>query len=454
MMIPYYQDRSLTVYCGNAIEVLKKLPDGSVNCCVTSPPYWGLRDYGIPPTIWDGDPGCSHEWEESPVPSGSGNGMSFRRDKKAWFKRNGRQPGFCVRCGAWCGNLGLEPTPELYVHHIVTIFREVWRVLRDDGTLWLNLGDSYASTKGSISGDYDRRQKGTGHRAFCKAQPNRFPCHGMKSKELVGIPWRVAFALRAGGWLLRRDIIWHKPNPMPESVKDRPTTAHEYIFLMSKKAQYYYDAESIKEPASPNTHARYARGRSDRHKFVDGGPGNQTIAKTFSHMVKKPSGWDANPGGHKNLSGRYPGVNPKAAQSAPLSKQNPSFATSVKDVVESRNKRSVWTVPTAPYKGPHYATFPPDLIVPCILAGCPQEGIVLDPFAGTGVTGMVAERLGRKSILIELNRDNMKLIMQRNRQTNFEIVSKDPAPANIPNRSSIPSDEGQTQYIVAGAGPK
>ena len=251
---------------GNCLDILPTLEEQSVHTCITSPPYWGLRDYG----------------EDD--------------------------------------QLGLESTPEEYVANMVQVFGEVKRVLRDDGTLWLNLGDSYG-----------------------------------KEKQLTGIPWRVALALQANGWILRQDIIWHKPNPMPESVTDRCTKAHEYIFLLSKNKKYYYDHEAIKENA--------------KSKFNGGGNKGRIGAE----------GWI----GHtENLD-------------------------------MTRNKRSVWTVNTKPYKGAHFATFPPDLIEPCILAGCPKGGIVLDPFAGAGTTGLVAKRFGCGLVGVELNPEYAEMARTR-----------------------------------------
>ena len=547
------------IICGNALTVLREMPDNLVNCVITSPPYWRLRDYGVE------------------------------------------------------GQLGLEKTPEEYVQKMVDLFREVRRVLRDDGTCWINLGDSYSSG-GIISNFTDcfnRVMEGgpvvIGHTAtigitaegvdvsldnkgfpygellslfgiervivkqrdndFCQvlytltdpcycwigvpalsvsrnmadleiifysgydisiiitehnsnsepklripavgsagagvdnkrsfaikepckpitevisdgetigdiasldATPKRLPniyfideavsfgnglnprsgdisnfritkatleqfnfsvpdsgfnvaVHGvshfytsnmygsfihynqlyhkaeqlsneMQSKQELGVPEMVKRALMRDGWICRSTIIWHKRNAMPESAKDRPTRAHEYLFLLSKSRKYYYDYKAIMEPASPDTHARYARGRSNNHKWADGGPGDQTIAKSFAHMLK-------------------PGVNPKAASStATGSRQNPSFSHAVKDVVEMRNKRTVWDVPTSPFKGPHYATFPPDLIKPCILAGCPEGGIVLDPFMGAGTTGVVAKFLERDYVGIELNPRDVEMAEDR-----------------------------------------
>jgi len=292
------------IYEGDSLEVLKTLPDESINCVVTSPPYWGLRDYGVE------------------------------------------------------GQFGLEKTPEEYVEKLVKIFREVRRVLRDDGTVWLNLGDSYAGSSGS-GGKTEKQVSNVGsfHGGGVRMSD------GLKPKDLVGIPWRVAFALQADGWYLRSDIIWHKPNPMPESVTDRPTKSHEYIFLLSKSKKYYYDVEAIREP------------HISSQKEID---------RQHSEGIK-----DTNYATSKNWSGGV-GYNENG-----------------------RNKRTVWTVNTKPYPEAHFAVFPEDLIVPCIKAGCPKDGIVLDPFIGSGTTAKVAQRLGRNWVGIELNPDYIKLANKR-----------------------------------------
>lgn len=295
---------------GDVRTMLATLPDQSVQTCATSPPYWGLRDYGAE------------------------------------------------------GQLGLEDTPDAYVTAMVGVFREVRRVLRDDGTLWLNLGDSYA-TQGGAHGGREDNQRGVGakrmHDAGGGDQAARRAPDGLKPKDLVGIPWMVAFALRADGWYLRCDIIWHKPNPMPESVTDRPTKAHEYLFLLSKSARYYYNWESIQEAGAIPAGTRAAKGGNVRSnlKDVNGRP---------------PEYWD------------YTG---------------------------KRNKRSVWTVNTQPYSGAHFATYPEDLITPCILAGSKEGDLVLDPFTGSGTTGAVAIRHRRNFIGVELNHAYVELARQR-----------------------------------------
>lgn len=290
------------IIIGDCLEVMKTLPEKSVQTCVTSPPYWGLRDYGVD------------------------------------------------------GQLGLEKTPDEYVSKMVNVFREVRRVLKDDGTLWLNLGDSYTGSANS-GGETTRT---------CQSQPNargkNLPAkhgHNLKPKDLVGIPWRVAFALQADGWWLRQDIIWHKPNPMPESVTDRCTKAHEYIFLLSKAERYYYDADAVKEESCKPS-------------------GVLTLVSS-----------EGKAGTLRNDEGRIHVSDGK------------------------RNRRSVWTVSTRPFKEVHFATYPPKLIEPCILAGSREGDTVLDPFNGAGTTGLVSCQHGREYIGIELNPDYVEIATRR-----------------------------------------
>jgi DNA modification methylase len=329
------------IIVGDVLEGLRTLPEKSVQTCVSSPPYWGLRDYGVE------------------------------------------------------GQIGLEATPDLFVRKIVAVYREVRRVLTDDGTIWVNLGDSYAGSWGAQSrGDFtpgtlegastketmlSARQikahpKGT-HTGNLKNTP------GLKQKDLVGIPWMVAFALRADGWYLRSDIIWHKPNPMPESVTDRPTKAHEYIFLLSKSERYFYDAEAILEPCSPNTHMRVLQNVAAQ------------IGSERAHAGGKTNG---------NMKAVVRDTR-KLAEAGSGTKNNDSFAASVVLPVHQRNKRSVWTVPTQSFKEAHFATYPEKLIEPCILAGSRPGDTVLDPFSGSGTTGAVACRHGRNYLGCELN---------------------------------------------------
>ncbi len=296
---------------GDCITEMKTLPDQSVHTCVTSPPYFGLRDYGTK------------------------------------------------------GQIGLEATPEAFVSRLVEVFREVRRVLRDDGTLWLNLGDSYANG--------GRKYRAPDKKARSAREMSVRPTDGAKPKDLLGVPWRVAFALQADGWYLRQDIIWHKPNPMPESVTDRCTKAHEYLFLLSKSPKYYFDSVAIKEESVDPA------GSAARYKGAFGDAKNE-------HFL--------------------------------ASDQVHTRSIGMREFDGKRNRRSVWTVTTKPYAGAHFATFPPDLIEPCILAGCPVGGTVLDPFGGSGTTAGVALKHGRRALLCEVNPDYGKLMPSR-----IELIS-------------------------------
>jgi DNA modification methylase len=328
--------------------------------CVTSPPYYGLRDYGTAKWI-GGNAGCDHVESEN-----KHGGQRADRNQEGYKKQ---YKDVCKKCNAVRedGQIGLEKTPEEYIAAMVEVFRCVWDVLEDNGTLWLNIGDSYngsggQGTKPNIMSK--EAAEGRGGKAI--------KVDGIKPKDLIGIPWMLAFALRADGWYLRQDIIWHKPNPMPESVQDRCTKAHEYIFLLSKSQKYYYDADAIKEAATESTSLR--------------------LAQDVENQI-----------GSDRVPGKTNG-NMKAVGS------------------ENRNKRSVWTVTTKPYAGAHFAVFPSDLIEPCIMAGAPVGGIVLDPFMGSGTTAQVAQDLGRQYLGCELNPEYELLQKKRLRQMSLELV--------------------------------
>lgn len=363
---------------GNVLETLKDVPACSVQCVVTSPPYYGLRDYGVD------------------------------------------------------GQIGLEPTPEAYVEQLVNVFREVRRVLKDDGTLWLNLGDSYWGGKGQSSQawstehqDRNTLQKSQ-HQITGKGETR--PTDGkhpvIKPKDLIGIPWMVAFALRADGWFLRQDIIWNKPNPMPESVTDRCTKAHEYIFLLTKSKVYYYDQDAIREPYAEASLPRALRGTSENNKWAEGAPGStaHTISqprKNVRKQFEKEHG-----GGGSGLKG-HSGY--KSADGRLL--VNPL----------GRNKWSVWEVPTVAYKEAHFATFPPDLIEPCILAGSKEGDTVLDPFNGSGTTGEVSIKHNRHYIGCELNPDYVSLSKRRLSKVQPYIPEQRLTPREPDKRDSSPS---------------
>lgn len=296
-----------TILCGDAMEQLRTLEAESVHTCVTSPPYYNLRDYGA------------------------------------------------------AGQIGMEGTPEEYIDKLVNVFREVRRCLRQDGTLWVNIGDTYAANRKYQVVETKGKRGNTFSGGI--AVPD-----GCKAKDLIGIPWLLAFALRADGWYLRQDLIWHKTNAMPESVRDRCTKAHEYIFLLSKSAHYYFDAEAIREPCGAKGNARTFRGG-----------GAYTGGRSFQNSARVER--ESN-GNTENKTGR-------------------------------RNRRSVWSIATGQFKAAHYATFQERLVEPCILAGCPEGGVVLDPFAGSGTTGVVAKRLRRHFVGVEINPEYWKMATDR-----------------------------------------
>jgi DNA modification methylase len=360
----------ITIRTGDCKNILRELPDESVHCVVTSPPYWGLRDYGT--AKWEGgDAACNHR-RFNGYASGLDGGTEAQ-DIGKLFKD------ICGKCGAHRidAQLGLEPDLHSYVAGMVEVFREVRRVLRKDGTLWLNLGDSYAST---TSGTGARGGSFASERAQWQGVATRkdIPI-GLKPKDLCGIPWRVAFALQQDGWYLRQDIIWSKPNPMPESVTDRCTKAHEYLFLLTKSERYYYDQEAIAEPVTDSTIERLSQPTLDQQEGSWRVPGKTNGAFKAARPRFGAPGGKAEIACGSLVSGKEYLANGK------------------------RNKRSVWEVTTQPFSEAHFATFPPALIKPCINAGCPAGGTVLDPFAGAGTTGLVADRLQRNAILIELN---------------------------------------------------
>ena len=306
-----------TIFCGDALNVLRTLPDNFVHCCITSPPYYALRDYGA------------------------------------------------------AGQIGREDTPAQYVARLTEVFSEVWRVLRPNGTLWLNIADTYCGT--GSKGDHLDPKNPSGRNGQCVSLAQRV--ENVKAKDMIGIPWMLAFSLRDSGWYLRNDIIWMKENPMPESVKDRCARCYEHIFLFSKSRKYHFDYKAISEPIAPATAERLKRGMKGGNKFGKAIPG-QAHVQTINR-----------PRGHGEITD---------AEINPL-----------------RNKRDVWTINTVPFKGGHYAAYPPKLVETCLLAGCPEDGIVLDPFLGSGTTAMVAKNMGRHYVGIELNPEFTELAYQR-----------------------------------------
>lgn len=351
------------ILVGDCIEQLKTLPDESIDCCVTSPPYYGLRDYGTGTWV-GGDPNCKHRGKPFAIRAHINQNCTGGNDIKNQqvyepFKK------VCPLCGAIREDkqIGLEETPEQCVEHLVEVFREVRRVLRKNGTLWLNIGDSYCNSNGYARASEKFQRKGRNDAPANDRDLKALHESGLKTKDLIGIPWMLAFALRADGWYLRQDIIWSKPNPMPESVRDRCTKSHEYMFLLSKSQRYYYDCDAIKEMAKTKP--------TKRNKHKEGYQADYTKGDRFS-----------------------PGERVYGADGF-------------------RNKRDVWSVPLRPLKEAHFATFPEKLIEPCVLAGCRQGGIVLDPFFGSGTTGVVALKHGRDFVGCELNPEYVEIAKRR-----------------------------------------
>jgi len=348
-----------TILFGDCKETLSEFAPQSARTCVTSPPYYGLRDYGTATWI-GGDPNCNHRRDSKVKAENCNTGHKNHNEMAgvgdAIYKT------VCPKCGAirQDSQIGLEETPEEYIESLVSVFRSVRDVLTDDGTLWVNLGDSYYNYRPGKGQSYPKQSVSKTKQDLpdeCNKRGNKLD--GLKEKDLIGIPWLFAFAMRNDGWYLRQDIIWHKPNPMPESVRDRCTKSHEYIFLFSKNRKYHYDNEAIKEPAK------------------DWGTRDRTNGKYHNE------GTGLQP--HSGLTKSYP----------------------------TKNKRSVWSVTVKPYKEAHFATYPPDLIEPCILAGSEEGDTVLDPFMGAGTTAAVAKSLNRHYIGCELNEDYGNLIQKR-----------------------------------------
>jgi DNA modification methylase len=387
---------TIQIFQGDCRAILAKLPAESVQTCVTSPPYYALRNYNGPPLIW-GQADCDHDFVQSrrytEQSAASARGESFHEagpeNSKRLKEARWRTDSTCAKCGAWKGQLGLEPTPEMFVTHLVEVFRHVWRVLKPDGTLWLNLGDSYAQSGGSNAG---LKVKG----------------EGLKQKDLIGIPWMTAFALRASGWYLRSDIIWSKPNCMPESVTDRVTRSHEYIFFLSKSDQYFYDAAAIRNPPSEALIKQIEQGYNGQATKDFIGTGVQDASETKSRII---NGYRKRVDKQRGHSRRHEDFNDRW-----------DAMTKEEQMLCGSNKRSVWTVAPANYPGAHFATWPPELIKPCILAGSPAGGTVLDPFAGSGTTGEVAIEYGRNFIGCELNDEYMPLIKDRLKQPGLMLV--------------------------------
>ena len=381
MIAPAFADPDATVYQGHVIDVLRELPEKSVQCCITSPPYYGLRSYQTPPQVWGGDESCEHEWgDEIPGDARGGSGPGRKNGSAMTYARALPKGNFCLRCHAWRGELGQEPTLALYLDHLVSVFEAVKRVLRDDGTLWVNIGDSYVSNGRQQVGRHDEHPDAIArrHERFGTGRPKaltggndrtwREADPGLKAKDLMLVPHRFAIAMCDAGWYVRSDIIWGKKSCMPESVTDRPTSAHEHIFLFAKQPRYFWDAEAVKEGA-----IKGAAGST----FTDGKTG-------------------------VNGNGRV----------------------STKERIESsgRNMRNVWMLGPENFPDAHFAAFPSEIPRRCILAGSRPGDTILDPFLGSGTTALVARQLGRRCVGIELQADYLGMIRKRLAQQSLMLT--------------------------------
>jgi len=379
----YYQDNSIHIFNGDCREM--DLPNERVQCVVTSPPYWGLRKYaGLPDLVW-GDNHCGHQWGDlipNPMCKSGKHGpasiLTKTADEQHAVRKESNQGSFCSLCGTWKGQYGLEPTPEMYIQHTIGILREIRRVLRKDGVVFWNIGDSYVSGKSrysskphTISGGKDR---GDNH----SQKPDQYYHPILKDKDLCLIPFRVAIAAQEDGWWVRSIIIWSKPNPMPESVTDRPTESHEYILMLTKSARYYFDQDAVREPVKDPDELRYR------------------------YQLRQSKNYDL-----RNTD--------KGQQWADGS------SMTEEQILAGRNIRSVWEFPTQPYPEAHFAVFPEKLPEICIKAASKPDDLVLDPFMGSGTTLWMAKKLGRRGVGYELSEEYCQLALERNRQQVMEL---------------------------------
>lgn len=396
------------VLCGDNREVMKTLPGGSIDIAVTSPPYWGLRDYGEIESIWGGDPDCDHEWVNTPPPRQRNEADIQDPDSKQATMRgtnyNAQEGNVCTKCGAWRGQLGLEPHPQMFIDHLIEVSQEIKRVIKPRGSYWLNLGDTYF---GGGGGNY-----GTGRSAEQAPHPKNFTSKiqqtdWLQPKQLLGIPWRVAMALQEDGWILRNCVIWYKPNHMPESVKDRLTKSYEFMFFFVKQRKYYFNLDEIREPLKEESLKRY------EYPFNKFGGGMAILPQKGGGKTKMITK-------HEIATDRIGNF----SYDDPL--HNKAYHPN------GKNPGDVWEINTQPFPGAHFAVFPPALIEPIIKAGCPKNGVVLDPFAGSGMALRAARKLGRKFIGIDINPEYVEMSLRRVRADTYT-----PPPEGVPTLTEM-----------------
>jgi len=466
-----WEDTINTVVCGDNRVVMASFPDAVFQTCITSPPYWGLRDYGVEPVVWDGDPDCQHAWgdklELHDVREETQHGKTrttdrFYGDESRRFDGNHQKHisgSFCSSCGAWLGSLGLEPTPELYISHLVQIFREVRRTLRDDGTLWVNIGDSYAGGKTGSQGNCSTLEGGKTTQQVAMNRPNKSGGN-LKPKDLVMIPFRLALALQADGWWVRSDICWWKENCMPDSTTDRPTKAHEYVFLCTKSGKAIYWTHRSKNYKDgvykcPKTDYRWLNKQTGEELAQP--PEGDWKKLMFTPKVivtelrkdgvgvieheedgkpertwRRINLWKGNHYyyDHKAIKepyteplNRWGGDSKKVTDN--LQEGSPYEAAHRKREMrpddDGRNKRSVWAVPTVPYPGAHFAVMPEKLVEPMILAGSKQGDVVFDPFSGAGTVPKVAVDLGRQYVGCDIKQEYCDMAVNRVKLANPDL---------------------------------
>jgi len=421
------------VLCGDCREVMASWPEASIDLVVTSPPYWGLRDYDNDYQIWGGKPDCDHVWDAGSHTWKYSGGISPGytgqfSDDRTHFEAT---TNYCSKCGAWKGSLGLEPHPQMFVNHIVEVSREIKRVIKPRGSYWLNLGDTYyGGGSGQLKSGIETKGKMI-EGSFISASnakeriPNNRKSNWLTPKQLLGIPWRVAAALQHDGWILRNCVIWYKPNHMPSSVQDRLTCSYEHLFFFVKSRYYHFNLDAIRVPHADSGLKRRKYGYKPSKTFE-----SSSLIHDEGERPANPKG--KNPGDSWQAHGPNTGSNNKE----PYKQNNPHISRIIHGREaghkKGKNPGDYWEIPTYPFPGAHFAVFPPALIEPIIKAGCPKNGVVLDPFAGSGTALRVARKLGRRFIGIDINPEYVEMSERRVRADSYS-----PPPEGVPTLTEL-----------------